>query len=904
MPPDTGEFRGAGGTAWRRLRRLFGRDPRVEVDAELAFHLDMRAAEYEARGLTPDAARRAAMERFGDLPRIQHECGRLASRRERTLERMNRMIDFGQDLRLATRSLFRRPVFAATAAVALALGIAATLSIWAMVDTYLFRPLPFPNAERLVVIGQGEYSSVSYPNYLDIQARRDLFDDALIFENTALNVRVGDGEPAVMMFESTSGNYFTSFGIPLTIGRGYTEEEFTSRAPVVVLTHAAWLTRFNGTPDILGRVLQFNGTPFTVIGVAAEGYDGMRQYLLPVQGFLPLASALTLDARGTASLDERDQSSYRVAALVRPGVALEQVRAGLTVLAGQLMRDHPELPDDLGFRAAWETRSRPDLAIAGVVPWAAAIFLLLTGLVLLIGCTNVAGLLLARASARRSEIAVRRALGATPGRMVRLIFTESLVLALLGAVFAVPLVVVMLRWFTGIRMATDFPVRFSASGGWHLVPVAIGLAVIAAVFTSIGPVLHAHRLPVQETLKDGGRTGSGGRRRRHARTLLVGAQVAVSFVLLVCAALFARSVQAAQTLDLGFRPDGLAMASTDVELLRYERPRAQRLYHDLLERARMLPGVESAALVRDLPLGYNSSSRDVFFDHDIGVRDNRADIIYNIVSPGFFETFGYPLRAGRDFSERDDSSTAPAVVINSELAQRYWPGETAVGRRVRFEPDGEWLTVVGVVGSGPYLFTNEAPRSYLYLPMTQRSSHRMNLVARAPGNTDATLAAFRRLVRDLDPDLPVVDVRTMSAHLRGGLAFLFPRLAAQVAIVLGLLGLVQAVVGLYGVIAFSVAERTQEIGIRMAIGAEPGSVVRSVLGDGLRLTLAGMVLGMLAAAGVAQLMRAVLVGIGATDVVSYLAAAVLLLSVTMLAAWIPARRAARLDVVAALRGGE
>lgn len=904
MRPDAPEFRGAGGKVWRRLRRLFGKDPLADVDAELAFHLDMRAAELVDRGLAPDAARRAALERFGDLPRIQHECGRLASRRERTLERMERMIDFAQDLRLATRSLLRRPLFAATAALALALGIAATLSIWAMVDTYLFRPLPIPNAERLVVIGQGEHASVSYPNYLDIQARHDLFEDAMVFDNAALNVRIGDAEPTVLMFEATSGNYFPVFGIPLLLGRGYTEQEFTERAPVVVLTHAAWMTRFNGDPDVVGSVVRFNGAPFTIIGVTAPGYDGMRQYLLPVSGFLPLSSAMSLDSHGTAPMEERDHSSYRVAALMKPGVTMAAARAGLTVLADQIKREHPEIPQDLRFQADWETRARPDLEIAGVVPWAAAVFLLLTGLVLLIGCTNVAGLLLARASARRNEIAVRRALGATPGRMARLIFTESLVLALLGAVFAVPLVVVMLRWFTGIRMATDFPVRFSASGGWNLVPLALGLAVIAALFTSIGPMLHARRLPVQETLKDGGRGGSGGRRRRNARTLLVGAQVAVSFVLLVCAALFSRSVKAAQRMDLGFQPAGLAMAATDVEMLRYDRAHGQRIYRELLDRARALPGAESAALVRDLPLGYNTSSRDVFFDHDIGVKDNRVDIIYNVVSPGYFTTIGYRLLEGRDFTERDDSSAAPGVVINAAMAERYWPGESAVGRRIRLSPDGEWLTVLGVVGSGPYVFTNEATRDYFYLPMTQRYSERMTLLVRAPGQTDAMLPAIRRLMHDLDPDLPISDVRTMEAHLRGGLAFLFPRLAAQIAIVLGLLGLLQAVVGLYGVIAFSVAERTPEIGIRMAIGAQPGSVIRSVLGDGLRLTLAGMVVGVLGAVGVAQLMRAVLVGIGATDVVSYLVAAALLLGVTMLAAWIPARRAARLDVVAALRGGE
>jgi predicted permease len=904
MPPDAPELRGAGGTVWRRLRRLFGKDPLTDVNAELAFHLDMRAAELVDRGLTPDAARRAAVERFGDLPRIQQECGRLASRRERTLERMERMMDAWQDFRLAVRSIRRRPLFAATAALALALGLAATLSIWAMVDTYLFRPLPFPNADRLVVIGQAPYSSVSYPNFLDIQARRDLFDDAVIYDNAGLNVRIDDGVPTVQLYEATSGNYFPSLQVPLHMGRGYTEQEFTERAPVVVLTHAAWMARFNGAPDVIGKTVYFNGSPFAIIGVTAEGFGGMRQYLLPVEGFLPLTSALSLDSRGAAALEERDQSSYRVAALLKPGVTLAAARAGLAVLADQVKRDHPELSDDLGFVTEWETRSRPDIVVAGVIPWAAAIFLLLTGLVLLIGCTNVAGLLLARASARRGEIAVRRALGATPGRMVRLVFAESLVLTLLGMVFAVPMISLMLRWFTGIRMSTDFPVRFSASGGSHLILPAVVIALLAAVLTSIAPALHAQRLPLQETLKDGGRGGSGGRGRRRARTVLVGAQVAVSFILLVCAALFARSVQAAQRLDLGFRPDGVAMATTDAEMLRYDRARGQRLFRDLLERARTLPGVESAALIRDLPLGYNTSSRDVYFDHDIGVRDNRADIIYNVVSPGYFETLGYPLQAGRDFTVRDDSAAVPGVVINSEMAERYWPGEPAVGRRIRLAPDGEWFTVLGVVGSGPYVFTNEAPRSYLYLAMGQRFSERMTLVLRAPGDPMGTLTSVRRLIHELDPDLPVTDLRTMNAHLRGGLAFLFPRLAAQAAIVIGLLGLLQAVVGLYGVMAFSVAERTPEIGIRMAMGAQPGSVVRGVLGDGLRLTLAGMLIGVIGAIGVAQLMRAVLVGIGTTDLISYLIAALLLLSVTMLAAWIPARRAARLDVVAALRGGE
>lgn len=904
MRPDEPTFRGAGGAAWRRFRRLFTEDPLSDVDTELGFHLEMLAAEMERRGATPEAARRAALERFGDLARVQQECGQLASRRARTLDRIERMTDLWQDFRLALRSLRRRPLFTMTAALALALGTAATLSIWSMVDTYLFRPLPFPDAERLVVVAQSKGGSVSYPNFLDIQSRTELFDDAVIFDNATINLRIGDGEPTIRFFEATSGNYFPSFGVPLALGRGYTARETLERAPVVVLSYATWISRFQGAADVLGTVVQLNGSPFTVIGVTAEGYAGMRQHLLPVDGFLPITSALSLDSRGTASLDERGQSSYRVLARLKPGVTLAAARTGLLVLADQIKRAHPEISDELTFIAERETRSRPDISIAGIMPWAAAVFLVLTGLVLLIGCTNVAGLLLARASARRGEIAVRRALGATPGRMMRLIFTESLLLALLGLAFALPMVLLMVRWFNGIRMATDFPVRFSTNVGWNLALPAVAIALIAAILTSIAPALHAQRLPLHDTLKDAGRGGSGGAKRRNARTLLVGAQVAVSFVLLVCAALFARSVQAAKTLDLGFRPDGVAMLTTDVEVLRYDKARGVRFYQDLLDRARALPGVQSASLSRDVPMGFHSSSSDIFFDHDIGVKENRVDILINVVSPDYFTTLGYPLVDGRDFSIRDDSAAAPGVVINQEMAERFWPGEPAVGRRIRMASDGPWFTVLGVVGNGRYRFPNEAPRPYVYLPSTQRYSQRLTLAMHAPGNTEAALVAARGLVHAIDPDMPVADVRTMNAHLEGGLAFFFPKIAAQAAIVIGLLGLLQAVVGLYGVIAFGVAERTQEIGIRMALGARPGTVVRSVLSEGMRLTVVGMGIGVIGALGVAQLMRAVLVGIGAADLASYLAAATLLLAVTLLAAWIPARRAARLDVVAALRGGE
>ncbi|MES2304240.1 MAG: ABC transporter permease [Gemmatimonadota bacterium] len=905
MSPEREELRGAGGAAWRRLRSLFRRDSGADVDAELAFHLEMREADYRARGLTPDAAHRAATERFGSVRQISHECTQLASRRERAVTRMEQMIDFRQDLRLAVRSLWHRPAFALTAAFALALGIAATLAVWALVDGYLFRPLPLREGKRLVVVAEQSAanttpSSVWYSNYRDIKSRTDLFDDAVYFDNTMLSLRVGSAEPTVNLFETTSGNYFRAFGVPLFLGRGYTEQEETERARVVVLTHAFWLSRFAGASDVIGKQVQFNGVPFQVIGVAAPGYAGMRQSLLHASGFLPFTTEFALTG-GDGNIPA--DSHGRVAATLKPGVTLAAARAALVTLSAQERQEHANLSPGHRLMIEWETRTRPDIAVSGIIPWAAAIFLVLTGLVLLIGCTNVAGLFLARASARRGEIAVRRALGATTGRMVRLVVTESMVLALLALVFAAPLTWLMLRSFSSIRMETDFPVRFSVEPTWGLLPVALGIAVIAALLTSIAPALHAARLPLQETLKDGGRGGSGGKKRRVARTLLVGAQVAVSFVLLVCAALFARSVQAATTLDLGFRPAGVVMGTSDPEILRYDRPRTERFYRDLLAQARALPGVKSASLSRDIPLGYNNSSHDLYLDHDIGVPDNRIGVGYNVVSPDYFATLGYRLLEGRDFVVRDDSSADRVVVINAQMAKQYWPGASALGRRFRLEKDGAWFTVVGVVGSGRYTFVNESPKPYFYMPMAQRYRSQMTLELLAPGNETAAMLAIRRLVHELDPDMPVGDVRTMQVHLEGGLAFLFPKIAAIVAVAIGLLGLIQAVVGLYGVVAFGVAERTREIGIRIAIGARPGDVVRGVMREGLMLTGVGMLIGVIASLGVAQLTRAILVGVGATDPVAYLAAAVLLLSVTTLAAWLPARRAAATDPTVALREG-
>jgi putative ABC transport system permease protein len=896
-------------SAWRRTLRFLGANVEQDVDAELVFHLDMRAAEYERRGLTPRSARVAAERRFGDLPRVRAECERIEHQREQAMSRARMLEELGQDIRWATRALSKRRGFTFTAALTLALGIGANTAIFSVVNAYLFQPLPVRDGDRLYVVaakGRGSElaGNVSYPNYRDVKARTDLFTDAIASTNEILSVRVGEGEATRHFAEATTGNFFTMLGLKPALGRIYGPADEAQRLRVLVLTYDTWIQGFGGDSSVVGRAVRVNGVPFTVIGVLEPGFHGTRQSLIWVDSFLLSATHAALTPGGERMFERRERSNFRIFVSVRRDISDDQLQAGMRVLGDQLARAYPDANPGLRFIVAPEMRSRPDIAVSGMMPWIAGIFMALVGLVLLIACANVANLLLVRANARQGELALRRAIGATSGRLVRQVITESVLLALLGLLLAIPLTYVVIEWLSSIRLSTDLPARFSIDPDWRVVTFGVVAAVVAGVIAGIGPAIQSSRVALNDVLKEGGRSGSGSVRRHRVRAALVVAQVAVSLVLLICAGLFTQSVRGAAQMDLGFRNTNLLMFTTDVSLQRYDTARGYTFYRQIVERAQALPGVRRVALSRDVPLGYNNRGWEVYFDRDVGVEDNHYGVYGNTVSDGYFATLGYPILEGREFTDRDKAGAPLVAVINNAMARRFWPNGSAVGKQIRLEKDGPPVEIVGVVKDGKYVFINEALRPFLYVPFAQHFHDDMITTILASGDPASLAAPVRGIVRSLDPEIPPFDVKTMRAHLRDGIAFLFVRLAATLATAVGLLGLIQTIVGLYGVISYAVSQRTREIGIRMALGARPWDVLRGIAGQGLILSLIGIAIGAAIAFGVTRAMTALLVGVSATDPVTFVGAAVILALVTLASTVIPARRAARLQPVVALRDGE
>jgi predicted permease len=460
----------------------------------------------------------------------------------------------------------------------------------------------------------------------------------------------------------------------------------------------------------------------------------------------------------------------------------------------------------------------------------------------------------------------------------------------------------VIGWFGSIRLSTDLPVRFDVDPDWRVAAFTALVALIAGVATGLAPAFHGTQGGVAHTLREGGRGGGAGAARQRLRSTLVVAQVAVSLVLLVCAGLFTRSVRNATRIDLGFRPDHLLMTSTDVAFQRYDSTKGVRFYRELLERAASLPGVRSVALSESMPLGYNNNGLDLYFDEDVPhAVDNRSASDFDVVSADYFTTLGLPIVAGRGFTRFDTDSSERVIVVSEAFARTFYPGKDAVGRHVRFSKDGTPLQIIGVAHDTKHVFVNEDAKPFVYRPVTQAYRTDMTLLVRTRGDPAPMLPATRDLFRQLDRDLPVYDAKTMEQHLASGISILFMRLAAVLAAAVGLLGLVQTVVGLYGVIAYGVSQRTREFGIRMALGARASDVVSGVLRQGAILTAIGLAIGLGIALAVTRLMSRLLVGVSTTDIVTFGTAVVVLALMALVSTYLPARRAARMEPVDALR---
>jgi putative ABC transport system permease protein len=799
-----------------------------------------------------------------------------------------------QDLRYAVRTLGERPGFAVVAALTIALGVGGTTAMFGVVDAVLLRPLPYAEPDRLVMVWTrtpgGPQAAASWPEFVDWREQNHSFADMAAWRGQSVNL-TGGAEPERVIGAFVSDRFFPLLGARAVLGRTFTpaETDPATAQPVAVLGYGLWQRRFGGDPGILGRSLVLNGQSHTVVGVLGPEFDGGNapasgwfmgsDVFLPVSYF-PNKKGLT-----------RGETEILVIGRLRPEVSLTQARTDMEVVARRLEQAYPDTHAGRGV----EIVPLHEQIVGSYRP---ALFVLLgaVGLVLLIACANVANLLLARASRRRRELAVRAALGAGRSRLLRQLLTESALLALLGG----GLGLVLGHWGLALLMSVAPSGVIPASTGVDGRVMAFALVLTAATGICFGlvPAVQASRPDLDGVLKEAGRGGSGAAGHRF-RDALVVAEVTLSLVLLVGAGLLLRSAVALQHADLGFRPDHVLTAEFRLPPAKYPEPRAiAAFFRQTLERLRAVPGIESAALVRAVPFSGNGGSTTYQVEGQPEPPKGREPMAQlNIVSTGYFRTMGIPQLEGRDFDEHDTPDVPAVAVVNDTMARQVWPGVDPIGRRVRLR-DAGWVTVVGVVGDVRHSGPSEPPPPQVYTTHEQDARIFACVVARTAGDPMGMAAPMRAALWSVDKDQPVWKVRAMEDLVTGARGT--ARAMSLLVGVFAAVALALAAVGIYGVMAYAVSQRTREIGIRMALGAASGRVLRLVVGRALLLTGIAIVIGAAGATALARLLGTLLFGVGPADPFTFATAALALALVGTLAAYLPARRAARIDPVRAL----
>jgi predicted permease len=808
------------------------------------------------------------------------------------------------DLRYAVRRLSQRPGFALIAILTIALGVGANSAIFSVVNAILLRPLPVESPDELVEIysqeGDEEPITHAYPDYLDIRARDDLFSGVTAYTVDFFSVELGT-EPEVTLGESVSADYFEVLGVPAAMGRAFIsgEDDAPGAPAVAVISHAMWQRRFASDPAVLGRTLRVRGQTVEIIGVMPPKFKGL------LVGFSSeLWMPLTSNQSFAAGDDLRNRGSrwLMMKGRLRPGVTPDQAQAGLDVLAGQLAAAYPETNADPLRRfpviPTNDVRLHP-MVDRALVP-VAALLMTVVGLLLLIVCTNLANLLLARALSRRKEVAVRLAIGAGRWRLIRQLLTESVLLAVLGGALGL-----LVAWGTVellVRFQPPVFVRLSLDLGidGRVLAFTFFVSVLAGVFFGLAPALQATRPQLTPALKNELEAVTRKYRTFGLRGSLVIVQVAVSLVLLIGAGLFVRSLIGAQRIDPGFERERAAIMTIAPTLADTDTAGVRNLYTELRERALGLPGVEAATLASRLPLGVSVNINELYVEGVDTPEDEAPSIDVTVVSPGYFETMGVPLLQGRDFVDGDDATSPLVVIIDEAAAQRFWPGENPIGKRLRLGgPEGPQRAIVAVAQTTKVRTLGEQPRPYLYVPLAQRHRGIISLVVRTAGDPAATLPLLRREGLLLDESLPIMELKTMKQHL--GIMLFAPRVGGILLGVFGGLAILLATIGLYGVVSYAAAQRTREVGIRVALGARPGDVVRLVIGQGMVMVGVGAVIGLVLAFAGARPLGSFLYGIRPWDPSTFLGITLLLVGVAFVATMVPALRAARLDPTVALR---
>ena len=891
----------------RRYLRFFGARPEADVEDEITFHLDMRERELIAMGMSPAAARDEARRRFGDLARLQAQLQTLESDHSRSASRQAAWNTFQSDVAFVVRTLVRQPMFTLSVILTLGLSIGANASIFSAVSAYLLRPLPVRNADRLVVVAASEKSSgligsVSYAQYRAVAGLTTVFEDAVAFEGWEVALRT-QKEPMRGFLLGGSDNYLTALGIHAALGRVYTEQDAATRTPVMVLTDAFWSRAFDRDRGVIGRTIHVNDIAFTVIGVLPPEFRGTEPLVVP-DAIVPEEAMVAVDSTLATRLTSMSRSSYRMLAHLKPGVEMSQARSALARLDEDLVKQYPEELVDAKLIMERELRTRPEYQISRLTPWIAGVFFGMVGLALLVACANVTNLLLVRATVRRSEIAIRSAIGATPGRVVRLLLTESIMLGAASLVVAYFLARFCIGWFSSLPLAIDVPISFGLELDWRVFGYAAAISLLAGIISGLAPALMGARAPVSDVLRDGGRTGSAGRGRTRLRSTLVVTQVAVSFVLLVCGGLFIRSARSAAKLDMGFSRERLLLATVDLSLHHINETAGRQVQDRLATDIGALPGVERVALSTWLPMAGNYNTRSIFIDeHPSRAPEGMLSVGTANVTPGYVGTLGLRFRSGRDFTQQDDSTTPPVTLVNRAMAEALWPGQDPIGRRLRLKKEGPLVEVVGLIDNANAILLGEEPRPMMLLPLRQHPSLQTFILTKSRAADPSPLVpSLRAAVTAINPNILVYGVRTMASHLDDGIALFFVNIGATMATAIGILGLLQTIVGLYGVLSYSVAQRAKEFGIRLALGAQAGAMIRDVMRQSAVLVGIGLAVGAVLAFALTRSMGGVLVGVSPTDALAYGGALVVVGGLAMISSYVPAWRASRVEPAMVVRG--
>jgi predicted permease len=809
-----------------------------------------------------------------------------------------------QEIRHAFRMIARSPGFTSIAVLSLALGIGANAAIFSLADALLFRPLPVAHPGSVMALNLdtpgGDLGNFSYPDYRDLRSSAKSFDGIAAFQLATFSLaRNKDEVPQMRAGLEVSDNFFSVLGVQPALGRSFLPQESArGGSPAVVLSYGFWQDQFNGDKEVLGRTIRISGTDFTIVGVAPRAFTGVDQYIRP--SFM-VPAVLTQQLNGAAKdpVENRGDYSFTLYGRLQEGVSARQAQAEMVTLWKGLQQQYPA--DGRNGKMMVRTQLQFRIAQDSVDAILVTMLMALVSVVLLIACANVANLLLGRARGRTREIAVRIALGVSRTKLLRQLFAENVVLALLGGVIGLGFAYGGIRFLQTIPIPSDLPIVISPELDQRVLVFSLIASLFSVLAFGLAPAFQSLKTELVSALKSS-ESNMAGRKRTLGRNSLVIVQIALSMVLLVASGMLLDGFRKTLVASPGFRTDHLLITEFDTSLVRYNPEKTVAFYRDLKDRVRALPAVRSAALTATVPFSNNQPSREVIPEGYQATKGQESvTLFYDVVDEHYFDTMKVGIVSGRAFTADDKADSTPVAIVNQEFAARFWPGQEPLGKRIHLDNGkGKLVQVVGVARNSKYLFIGEPQYRYLYLPFAQAGGTRMVMLTESAGDPALLAAPLREIVRSMDPNQPMYNVRTFGNFYKMR-AIDTPLMITQMVVTMGLIGLLLALVGIYGLVSYSVARRTREIGVRIAIGADRTDVIKMVLRQGFVLACIGIGVGGVLSVVVGKALAAGMIGLGQPNPATFVVVPLAVLLVTMAACWAPAWRASRVDPLRALR---